>query len=83
MRKIKTEIVSGSTLESLKKLNEQIFPILSVTEMTDNFYKNFTNSAGFAVLAFLDMKLVSTKIISKIVSKIFHLLGWSSLLSIS
>ena len=59
MRKIKTEIVSGSTLESLKKLNEQIFPILSVTEMTDNFYKNFTNSLGFAVLAFLDMKLAS------------------------
>ena len=73
MRKIKTEIVSGSTLESLKKLNEQIFPILSVTEMTDNFYKNFTNSLGFAVLAFLDMKLVSIKTFQGLYQKYFIL----------
>ena len=39
-------------------LFEQIFLILSMTEMKGNFYSNFTNNLGFAILAFYDKKLV-------------------------
>ena len=43
-----------------RSLNEKIFPILSVTEMNASFYNNFmSRSLGFAVLAFLDKKLVN------------------------
>ena len=42
-----------------RSLNEKIFPILSVTEMTGSFYNNFISSAGFAILASYDQKLVT------------------------
>ena len=41
-----------------RTLFEKIFPILSMTEMKGNFYSNFTNNLGFAILAFYDKKLV-------------------------
>jgi len=57
-RQIKTDFVTEKNIESLKSLNEKIFPILSVTEMNASFYNNFmSRSLGFAVLAFLDKKL--------------------------
>ena len=42
-----------------RSLNEKIFPILSVTEMTGSFYNNFISSTGFAILASYDQKLVT------------------------
>ena len=52
---------SLSSYYQLRNLNEKIFPILSVTEMNGSFYNNFTSNLGFAVLAFLDRKLVINK----------------------
>jgi len=56
MRQIKTEIVTENNLNKLKILNEKIFPILSMTEMNENFYKIFTTSQGFALIATIDEK---------------------------
>ena len=47
------------TVQCARSLNEKIFPILSVTEMTGSFYNNFITSAGFAILAYYDQKLVT------------------------
>merc|ERR1711879_316771 len=56
-KRIEAELVTDTNVESLRKLFEKIFPILSMTEMKGNFYTNFTSSLGFAILAFYDQKL--------------------------
>ena len=52
-------ICPGVNCPVCRSLNEKIFPILSVTEMTGSFYNNFVSSAGFAILASYDQKLVT------------------------
>ena len=42
-----------------RSLNEKIFPILSVTEMSGSFYDVFTASLGCAYLAFVSGSVVS------------------------
>ena len=42
-----------------RDLNQKLFPILSISEMTDDFYQMFTeNETGFAFLAFHNDTLV-------------------------
>merc|ERR1711931_175838 len=53
MGKLRLEPVTTQKLSILKDLNQKIFPILSVTEMADNFYNIFTEEdTGFAFLAY-------------------------------
>merc|ERR1711970_493150 len=53
MGRVRLEPVTTQKLSILRDLNQKIFPILSVTEMADNFYTIFTEEdTGFAFLAY-------------------------------
>jgi len=53
MGRIRTEQVKPQQLSLLRDINQKIFPILSVTEMSESFYQMFTEEdAGFAFLAY-------------------------------
>merc|ERR1712106_19447 len=60
MRRISVERVVPTNVAKLRELNQKIFPILSVTEMSDNFYQAFTKDTGFAFLAFHDKALAGS-----------------------
>ena len=70
-------ICPGFHCQVCRSLNEKIFPILSVTEMTGSFYNNFVTGAGFAILASYDQKLVRTSFIFLFL--LFTLLVWELL----
>eukprot|EP00091_Calanus_sinicus_P021174 TRINITY_DN6137_c0_g1_i2.p1 TRINITY_DN6137_c0_g1~~TRINITY_DN6137_c0_g1_i2.p1 ORF type:complete len:152 (-),score=39.99 TRINITY_DN6137_c0_g1_i2:255-710(-) len=53
MGRIRTEQVTERQLSVLRDINQKIFPILSVTEMSEDFYNNFIDEdTGFAFLAY-------------------------------
>merc|ERR1712096_214000 len=53
MGRIRTSPVTTSKLSLLRDINQKIFPILSVTQMSDNYYRMFTDDdTGFAFLAY-------------------------------
>ena len=58
IRSLKDEFYSNC-VRLCRDLNQKLFPILSISEMTDDFYQMFTeNETGFAFLAFYNDTLV-------------------------
>jgi len=53
MGRIRLEHVKPNQLSKLRDLNQKLFPILSIAETSDDFYKLFTDeTTGFAFIAY-------------------------------
>merc|ERR1712112_220021 len=58
MRKIKIEKVTEKNLSDLRDVNEKIFPILSLSETSEDLYDvHLDDEQGFALLGYLDGKV--------------------------
>ena len=62
-----------------RDLNQKLFPILSIAETSDEFYKMFTDeTTGFAFIAYYSDMIVGSEYKSD--SKMSFFPGWSCLL---
>ena len=59
MARVRLELARRDQVGLLRDINQKLFPILSISEMSDQFYKMFVEeSQGFAFIAYYSNMLV-------------------------